>query len=649
MRPLQCRQLQSCVVIAGGAPISSPTCLAAVQLVGVSAEVQLLASTLQYAELRLHQLTVSRPPAQPLDPPWSPQSASGSPRPPATPSSSAGQEIFGLHPVRSGRQSTANMPLALWMQWQAGQSDSKDGGAAQLPSVSLRIGRLFAAHVPCFLEELQHLLMVEHQASGTDSDAGQPEHPPAVAASSGDAAQEDTTASAPLLPQWLADAFSADLVVSTVQIVLLAAADVPAEAVVLDVARISGQLGPIKARTHSMQQSVAAMLLQQVVGSPPTHGVRVAVSGLQLSTVLVRLPGGEEAQTQGGSGGSSPTAATTPRQQLGHDAANTAQPVSSPVELQLLVAARSSSSGGGATRDAASGSWGAWAVVSPVSLKLAAGQLAALLAAVHGLSAHRGCTVEPAAPAAATPAAALGLLTISMASTAQLAYSPLGAKAVSASAAAEQWLSEASGLALVTESVEVVVASNTPGAELRLCCHRASMAAAPGFGLRVPVIEAGFGSVPDSTGSSIGQSIAQQHSSMSCRLTGLEVTHEDSGTSSKDSASSAQPPRLSLHLHSFSAALAAPQWHCALQTVYSLTSGPLLPPHTSYTAGPVDAHSPECGSELTATLGAALVTLHAAECPLVPTDSLSVAVSGAAYRLSQVSATCDGQDMHPEG
>ena len=313
MRPLQCRQYQSCVVIAGGSPISSPTCLAAVQLVGVSAEVQLLASDLQYAELRLHQLTVSRPPAQPLDPLWSPQSASGSPRPPAAPSSSAGQEIFGLHPVRSGRQSTASMPLALWMQWQAGQSDSGPGTPVQSPSVSLRIGRLFAAHVPCFLEELQHFLTVEQHPSGTDTDAGQPEHPPAVAASGSDLAQEDTTASPPLLAQWLAAGFAADLVVSTVQIVLLAAADAPAEAVVLDVAKISGQLGPIKARTHSMQQSMAAMLLQQVVGSPPMHGLRVAVSGLQLSTVSVWLPGGMEAQTQGRQRRQQPNSCNEPR------------------------------------------------------------------------------------------------------------------------------------------------------------------------------------------------------------------------------------------------------------------------------------------------------------------------------------------------
>ena len=615
------------------------------QLVGVSAEVQLLATDLQYAELRLHQLTVSRPPAQPLDPPWSPQSASGSPRLPAASSSSAGQEIFGLHPVRSGRQSMANMPLALWMQWQAGQSGSKDGGAAQLPSVSLRIGRLFAAHVPCFLEELQLLFMVKQQASGTDIDAGQPKHPPAVAASGSNAAQEDTTASPPLLAQWLAAEFSADLVVSTVQIILLAAADVPAEAAVLDVAKISGQLGPIKARTHSVQQSMAAMLLHQVRGSPPTHGLRVAVSGLQLSTVSVWLPGAMEAQTQGGSSSSSP------RQQLGHDAANTAQPVSSPVELQLLVVARSSSSSssssGSAARDAASGSWGAWAVVSPVSLRLAAGQLAAMLAASHGLAAHRKCAVQPAASAPAAPAAALGLLTISLTSTSQLAYSPLGAKAVSASAAAEQWLTEASGLALVTDAIEVVVASSTPGAELRLRCHRASMAASPGFGLRMPVIEAGFGSLPDSTGSSTGESTVQQHS-MPCRLTGLEVTQGDCGASSQDNTSSAQPMRLSLHLHSLSAALAAPQWQCALHTVYSLTSGPLLLPHTSYTAEPVDARSAECASELTAKLGAALVTLHAAECPLVPTDSLSVAVSDAAYTLSQVGAFCDVQAIHQE-
>ena len=619
------------------------------QLIGVSAEVQLLASDLQYAELQLHQLTVLRPPAQPLDPPWSPQSASDSPRPPAASSSSAGQEIFGLHPVRSGRQATANMPLALWMQWQAGQSDSKAGTPVQSPSVSLRIGRLFAAHVPCFLEELQQFLTMEQQASGTNTDTGQPEHPPAVAASGSDAAQEDTTAPPPLLAQWLAAEFSADLVVSTVQLVLLAVADAPAQAVVLDVAKISGQLGPIKARTHSMQQSMAAMLLHQVVGSPPTHGLRVAVSGLQLSTVSVWLPGGMEAQAQGGSGGSSPTAATTPRQQLARDPAHTAQPVSSPVEVQLLVAARSSSSGGGPTRDAASGSWGAWAVVSSVSFKLAAGQLAALLAAVHGLSAHRGCTVEPAAPASATPAAALGLLTISMASTAQLAYSPLGAKAVSASAAAEQWLSEASGLALVTESVEVVFVSSTPGAELRLCCRRASMAASPGFSLRVPVIEAGFGSVQDSNGSSIAKLTGQQQSSMPCRFTGLEVTQMESGASSQDSASSPQLRRLSLHLHSLSTALAAPQWQCALQTVNSLTSGPLLPPHTSYTAGPVNEQPAECASELTATLGSALITLHATECPLVPTDSLSVAVSGAAYTLSQASAVCDMQDMHAQG
>lgn len=90
-------------------------------------------------ELRMHELTILRPPPQPPD--RNPTAAaSADPESAASPSAALvdsdspgsspqrtlpgggahGSEVFGLHPVRTGRQSSAvDMPLALWMQWQS--------------------------------------------------------------------------------------------------------------------------------------------------------------------------------------------------------------------------------------------------------------------------------------------------------------------------------------------------------------------------------------------------------------------------------------------------------------------------------------------------------------------------------------------------
>lgn len=668
----------------GGSPAQSPTVMAAVQLIGVSAEAQLLASELQYAELRLHQLRVSRPRAAPLDPPWSPQAVSSSPQPGTPPaaaaagssaqrrsqpkvdgaaanSPNAGQEVFGLHPVRfglhpvrSGRQSAADMPLALWMQWQAGQQDSEgSSSAAKPPSMSLRIGKLFAAHVPCFLEEMQRWFVLERPASGNAAEAAGAAQPPPQPCGNGALQQPEAAAAPPLLARLLAADASADLAISAVQIALLAAADAPAEAVVLNVAKISGQLGPIKSRAHSVQHSMAAALLQQVKGSPPAHGLRLALSGLQISSVSMWPATGGAALSQHSSGNSSPAVVTSLHSLPPASPPLRAQPVSSLANLQLLMAACSSegiaSTAAGsapAPPQAAADSWAAWAVLSPMSLQSTAAQLAAVSAAIGGLSAASVCTLQPVDTAGASYAAALGMLSISLASTMQLTYSPLGAAAVSAAAAAEHWLPTASSLAMATETLEVAVAGSA-GGHVRLACHHISAAAAPGFGLRLPIIEAGFAPPPGNDSSLAGASASQRQGSMPCRLTGFAVTQHSSGggvgggsglanAGADAEAHSSSDNQLTLQLHSFSAQLAPYDLRSALEAVYSLTSASLLPPHTSYTAPLADGSGADCGSELAAKLGAALITVHATERQGVEVDSMSLSLAGASYLHRQV-------------
>lgn len=679
------------------------------QLIGVSVEAQLLASALQYAELRLHQLTVTHPQPLPLDPPWppgggAPAAAAASPGggaaaaaapPGGSPlrSTSAsgrpvpGQEVLGLHPVRSARQAAAgDMPLALWMQWQAGQaaedsSGSGGGGVPEAQSASLRVGRLFAAHVPGFTDQLQQFLSPDSPAGGAAAAGAAEVNAVPVAAGGngarrGSGATQEPPPAAPLLARWLAAELTVDAAVSAVQLAALASATGPAEVLLLDVAKISGQLGPLRARAHTLQHSATAALLARPRGGPPPRGLRLALSGVQLSTAAV-WPSAPRSSFHTGAG--SPTRGD--RGAAG--AAELPKAVSGAADLQLLMVAcsgdglaKATAGGGGPHALDAGDSWAAWAVVSGLSLRLTAAQLAAASAAVSGFSAGRYSVLQPADAASEPMPAALAELAVSLAPL-HMAYSPLGMSAVSAAAStAPAQQNQHSSFSMSTELLEVAVTAGSDASDstaAALACHQISMATAPGLSLRIPLIEAGFSRHADGNGSpapaaaipAAAGDADRQHGGMPCRLAGfaLRLTEDSinsgsgsdlgggAGTYGKatgaivsgaDNQRQQPSQRLSVRLHSLSAALEPCDWQAAVLFAHQLTAGPLLLPHTSYALPESGSGAAGRGLHVSAALGAAVISVHAADSgPSAgdwPQKCLGVSLAGASYTSNQVNA-----------
>jgi len=685
-----------------------------VQLIGVSVEAQLLALALQYAELRLHQLTVTRPQPLPLDPPWppggvAPAAAAASPGggaaaaaalPDGSPLRSAsassrpvpGQEVLGLHPVRSGRQAAAgDMPLALWMQWQAGQaaedgSGSSGGGAPEAQSASLRVGRLFAAHVPGFTDQLQRFLSPDSPAGGVAAAGAAEVNAVPVAAGSngarrGSGATQELPPVAPLPPllaRWLAAELTVDAAVSAVQLAALASATGPAEVLLLDVAKISGQLGPLRARAHGLQHTATAALLARPRGGPPSRGLRLALSGVQLSTAAV-WPSAPRSSFDSGAG----SPARGDRGAAG--VAELPEAVSGAADLQLLMVAcsgdglaKATAGGGGPHALDAGDSWAAWSVLSGLSLRLTAVQLAAASAAVSGFSAGLYSALQPADAASEPVPAALAELAVSLAPL-HMAYSPLGMSAVSAAAStAPAQQSQHSSFSMSTELLEVTVTAGSDasdGTAAALACHQISMAAAPGLSLRIPLIEAGFSRHADGNGSpapaaaipAAAGGADRQHSGMPCRLAGfaLRLTEDSinsgsgsgidlgggAGTYGKatgaivsgaDSQRQQPSQSLSVRLHSLSAALEPCDWQAAVLFAHQLTAGPLLLPHTSYALPESGSGAAGRGLHVSAALGAAVISVQTADGgPSAgdwPQKCLGVSLAGASYRSNLVNA-----------
>lgn len=92
------------------------------QVVGISMEASANGSEVHSVEMRLHELSVVRHvhgESSPQHVP-APDGHLSSRHGPTSGALDSHSIMFGLHPVRSGRQvSAADMPLALWMQWQS--------------------------------------------------------------------------------------------------------------------------------------------------------------------------------------------------------------------------------------------------------------------------------------------------------------------------------------------------------------------------------------------------------------------------------------------------------------------------------------------------------------------------------------------------
>ena len=399
---------------------------------------------------------------------------------------------------------------------------SEDDGATP-PSVSLRIGRIFATHVPGFWAPCLAELQLPAAAPDRTADGLGP-HPQPVAedgaldalpGSSGPAAAGD---GAPSLPSLLAGGVSVDVAVSGLQLVALASDSLPAVAAVLDVGKVSGKLGGIRS-SAAQTQGLTAALLRCPRGGPPAHGLRLAASGVQLSVAHHWPP-------------ASAAAAAAPAP------AGVPEAVSSPLEVQLLVLARTAlgatplngeskslyagrhlpdtGKGAAALPDgaylgtpptaAAAEGWALWCAVSPAAVHLSPRQLRAAAAVATGCGGQ-----EVPSPGRAPPlhsrlphaAAALGDVAVAT-SAVLLTFSPLGAAAVSAE---EPHGLGAGTLHVAAEAAQVTVtaaqlshgAAAAPGgggvaASLHLAVHRINCCAgADEVAAAATLVEGGFG------------------------------------------------------------------------------------------------------------------------------------------------------------
>ena len=484
------------------------------------------------------------------------------------------------------------MPLALWMQWQAGQPDGDDSSQIGQQSASLRIGRIFAANVPGFLDEVLHFITLHPSAdSAADSHHLAAEVDSEAATPSTNASSEAQTP--PLLTCWLTQSLTLDVAVSAGQLVQPAAEDVAAEALLLDIGKVSGQLGGIRASAHSMAHSTAATLLRHPKGGPPAYGLRLAISSIQLSTAAHWPPG------------------TTVSSDVGDAAATT--PASTPMELQVLLVAcgADGTAIGSAAAAAPTDGWACWAAISDAAFCLTSKQVAALLAAVNGLSAGSDSALQ--SPEDATDSAALGQVAVQL-STVHVAYSQLGATTVCGHGGVMRTGSGGQPMCLelaadvLKFTVSGAAGGGGPAAAVHGSCHQVSAALSPGSSLRIPLVEFGFCTAPS------GSDWLPVPSCFPCRLAGVTLLQQEANSSihsaASDDSSQQAAARCSIQLHSVTAALAVDEWSAALMLADQLTAGQLLPPHTSCTQpAPPPASDSTSSSVLNAHLGSVMLSL----------------------------------------
>ena len=507
----------------------------------------------------------------------------------------SGEEVLGLHPVRSGQQTAAaQMPLALWMQWQTGQPDSDNGSQIGQQSASLRIGCIFAANVPGFLDEVLRFISLHPSADGTADSSGNR----LAAEVDSEAATPSTNASSEaqtpeLLTCWLTQSLTLDVAVSAAQLVQPAARDVAAEALLLDIGNVSGQLGGIEASAISMAHSMAATLLRHPKGGPPAYALRLAISRIQLSTAAHWPPG------------------TTVSSDVGDAAATT--PVSTPMELHVLLLACSADGTaiGSAVAAAPTDGWACWAAVSDAAFCLTSKQVAALLAAVNGFSADSDSALQ--SPEDAGDSAALGQIAVQL-STVHVAYSQLGAPTVCGHGGVLRTGSSGPPMCLelavdvLKFNVSGAASGGGPAAAVYGSCHQVSAALSPGSSLHIPLVDFGFCTGPS------GSDWLSVPSCFPCRLAGMTLLQQEANSSihraASDDSSQQAAAHCSIQLHSVTAALAVDEWSAVLMLADQLTASQLLPPHTSYTQPvPPPTRDNTSSSVLSADLGSMTLSL----------------------------------------
>lgn len=422
-----------------------------------------------------------------------------------------------------------------------------------------------------------------------------------------------------------------DVAVSGMQLVALASCNSQSEAAVLDVGKVSGQLGGIRASV-AHTQSLAATLLQRPRGGAPTHGIRLAVAGVQLSLAPCWPP----------------TAADSAAKSTEQICLDDPEAICSPLEVQVLLVARTALGGApvplnasltdhesslqtsrkavpepvGSERTpqapgATAESWALWCAVSPAAVQISP-QLLATAAAVGGqVPIPQASTITTATPGRRQqhgPAdSVLGDVMMST-SAVLITFSPLGAATVSTEDAGHI---RPGTLHVAAEAARLTVAAAQPSPStspeplgavepsLHLVIHSISCSmGADDLAVSAALVEAGF-----------GPHTAAMSAQLPVQLTGLNVTLKPSSQHSSANLNPAAtvehplPPQklLRVAVGTASLALSFEDWARATWLTSQLSSGPLLPVDSADDPVPTDAPGP--GLDVEATLDTLLLSI----------------------------------------
>lgn len=377
------------------------------------------------------------------------------------------------------------------------------------------------------------------------------------------------------------------------------------KAAVLDIGKVSGHLGAIRAPAVQLQ-TLSASLLRQPRGGPPAHGLRLAAAGVTVS-IAQHLPQ------------SSMAAATA------EPTGDELEAVTNAVEVQLLLSLRST---GGSSVDVAREGfpsstvvsnvtsmpnpepsvpvrtahttgretatyWALWAAIGSVAVQLSAQHLVDLMAIISESAAPHAPS-EMSCEASAT----LGDIIV-VTSPMHLASSPLGTSMVSenspGSSGSKTDFLEAS-MSSVRVTVNVARHLKTEGGlgctHLVLHSIRAS-AGDKGFSLRVPMAEVGYGR----------QQRRPAMLPMPTLLIGLKLTVDAN-------ADPTQRQQIRLSLTSVSLALTLSEWVEAARFAGCLCSGPLLPDRCADQV--VTSDAPEASPDIAFSVASVVISIDSA-------------------------------------
>lgn len=424
----------------------------------------------------------------------------------------------------------------------------------------------------------------------------------------------------------------------------------------LDVGKVSGQLGSIKC-SAAHTQSLTASLLQRPRGGPPAHGLRLAVTEVQLS-LMQHWP-------LAGAGAEAPPVPT------GAPGA-----VCSPLEVQLLVLARTAlgvhpvpppsrpaeqapaqtgtqasaghaagSPRGAASAAAAPDGWALWCAVSPAAVQLSPRQLTVAAAVASGCSAHSsaaaGFAGTPKRPPSAEAVVVRLLLTTS---AVHLTFSHLGAAAVSAGAAGRigsgtlHVAAETARGTVITAQPLLQEGPEQPGSAVAPSLHLAvhSITCTSGAGevaASAALVEAGLGP-RDSHDAGVQMRLPAQL--MGLKLALRPRQHGPTGPAPAAPVAGPLPQQkvLRLGLRSASAALNLEDWAGAARLVERLASGPLLPA-TIAADPPATASAAGASLHVEASLDSLLISLAVGMASEAAAAPVALCLAAAGLRFVQ--------------